>query len=265
VVAAATSAQILPFFHNFNASRCVEERARSRTAGTDGDQHQACPPFCFVLPVYRRDPPWSQVRSIAAHASVKKIIVQKARPRGAAVPPRRRLSVAPATERHGAGPALAASRSGVRARASWDMAQRGGNVRSRWRHGARALAASCPTWRGAAASRPTWRGAAASCPTSRGGGGAPGGPPSPPRRRGGGPHRRGSGRSEVAAPAAADRRRSGGGGGPPPPSPPSLPNRSHRGHTAVAAPNRRRRQTDANANTTTYAAGMTTPRQVSGL
>ena len=40
VVAAATSAQILPFFHNFNASRCVEERARSRTAGTDGDQHR---------------------------------------------------------------------------------------------------------------------------------------------------------------------------------------------------------------------------------
>jgi hypothetical protein len=77
LIAAATSAQILPFFQHFEASCCVEERARYRTAGTDGDQHQACPPFCFVLPVYRRDPPWSQVRSIAAHASVKKIIVQK--------------------------------------------------------------------------------------------------------------------------------------------------------------------------------------------
>ena len=115
VVAAATSAQILPFFQHFEASCCVEERARYRTAGTDGDQHQVCPPFWILLPVYRRDPPWNQVRSIAAHASVKKNIVQKAPPRGAAVPPRRRLSVAPATE-HGAGPALAASRSGVRAR-----------------------------------------------------------------------------------------------------------------------------------------------------
>ena len=71
VVAAAISAQILPFSQNFNASRCVEERARFFRAGTDGHEDQVCPPFWTTHPVYIWDPPWKQVRSISTHAAVQ--------------------------------------------------------------------------------------------------------------------------------------------------------------------------------------------------
>ena len=80
LVAAATSAQILPFSQHFEASCCVEEWAPFFTAGTDGHQHQVCPPFWTVLPVYVWDPTRQQVGFIAAHAAVEECVVVDAPP-----------------------------------------------------------------------------------------------------------------------------------------------------------------------------------------